>query len=391
MSEVTQATAETKEASEKKQSPFKNGKVNWHRCHVDRAVMKELMKQSNVRPLIHVMTQLGLTMLSGALSWYILVHIDLANWFWTIPLLALALFVHGTFYSFMGAGGPVHELSHKTAFKSKALNEFILQVYSLLSYADYIGFRASHVRHHQVTVHKDYDGEVVLPQSVDKKTFIRAFFPLYTSFKWAWISTWIRAKGETLNDWERKVVDEGAPGLKERQTKWARTILIGHSLIIVAYILAAFLVHWSFLVLFFLITAAPHLNWWLALLCGFPQHVGLTPNSRDFRLCCRTYTVSWLPRLLYWHMNYHVEHHMYPGVPFYNLGRLREAMKADLPPCEKGLWNTWKEIMETVKRQKEDPNYVFLPLIPEGSEKHLEDSEISVAETEGIEAPGIPA
>jgi len=82
---------------------------------------------------------------------------------------------------------------------------------------------------------------------------------------------------------------------------------------------------------------------------------------------------------------------MYPGVPFYNLGRLREAMKADLPPCEKGLWNTWKEIMETVKRQKEDPNYVFLPLIPEGSEKHLEDSEISVAETEGIEAPGIPA
>ncbi|MGY8902743.1 MAG: fatty acid desaturase, partial [Flavobacteriales bacterium] len=30
---------------------------------------------------------------------------------------------------------------------------------------------------------------------------------------------------------------------------------------------------------------------------------------------------------LYWHMNWHTEHHLYAGVPCYNLKKLHQAVK----------------------------------------------------------------
>lgn len=41
------------------------------------------------------------------------------------------------------------------------------------------------------------------------------------------------------------------------------------------------------------------------------QHAGLSDNVPDFRLCCRTMILNPFFRFLYWHMNYHTEHHMY--------------------------------------------------------------------------------
>jgi len=63
-------------------------------------------------------------------------------------------------------------------------------------------------------------------------------------------------------------------------------------------------------------------------------------------------------------MQYHVEHHMFPSVPFYNLPRLRQAIAHDLPPAPHGLWATWKELLPIIKKQKENPSYVYVPPIP---------------------------
>ena len=32
-------------------------------------------------------------------------------------------------------------------------------------------------------------------------------------------------------------------------------------------------------------------------------------------------------QFFYWNMNYHVEHHMYAAVPYYNLPKLRKAIR----------------------------------------------------------------
>jgi fatty acid desaturase len=146
-------------------------KINWYRCKVDKKVMSELMRSSDLKGLATVVPQLAFFFFTAAMAWLAYVNLHASNWRWALPLLLVALFVHGTFASFLGMGGPVHELCHKTPFRTKRLNEFFLKLYSFLSWSDYIGFRASHVRHHQVTVHSDHDGEVVLPSKFDGESF----------------------------------------------------------------------------------------------------------------------------------------------------------------------------------------------------------------------------
>ena len=141
-------------------------KINWYRSPVDRAVLSELMQTSDARGFLQVLPQLALFAITGALAYAAFLNVSSLNWPWAVPLLLGALFVHGTFSSFLGSVGPVHELCHKTPFRSKGLNEFFLKIFSFLSWSDYIGFRPSHVKHHPVTVHTDHDGEVVLRNPV---------------------------------------------------------------------------------------------------------------------------------------------------------------------------------------------------------------------------------
>src|ERR1041384_4983989 len=62
-------------------------------------------------------------------------------------------------------------------------------------------------------------------------------------------------------------------------------------------------------------------------------------------------------RFLYWNMNYHLEHHMFPLVPYHNLPRLHQLVKWDLPEPYHGLLAAFREIVPTVLRQVADPGY----------------------------------
>ena len=90
----------------------------------------------------------------------------------------------------------------------------------------------------------------------------------------------------------------------------------------------------------------------------------------DFRLNTRTYTCGLLPAFLYWNMQYHLEHHMFPAVPFYHLPKLRAALIHDLPPAPHGLWATWRELLPIMRRQREDPTYFYLPPLPKNEGDH---------------------
>lgn len=78
-------------------------------------------------------------------------------------------------------------------------------------------------------------------------------------------------------------------------------------------------------------------------------------------------TGSWLTAFYYWNMQYHLEHHMYPAVPFFNLPKLREAIKDDLPPAPHGLYATWKEVLGIKANISMDSSYQFIPDIPRRS------------------------
>ena len=60
-------------------------------------------------------------------------------------------------------------------------------------------------------------------------------------------------------------------------------------------------------------------------------------------------------------MNYHIEHHMYAAVPFYNLAELHALVRADTPEPPVGVVGTWRQILPILRRQRDEPGYVFVP------------------------------
>jgi fatty acid desaturase len=96
---------------------------------------------------------------------------------------------------------------------------------------------------------------------------------------------------------------------------------------------------------------------WLMHVYAYTQHAGLAENVLDHRMNCRTVYMNPINRFFYWNMNYHVEHHMFPLVPYHNLPRLHEIVKPDMPTPYRGLFHAWSEIIPAVLRQVKDPGY----------------------------------
>src|SRR5690606_36465742 len=74
----------------------------------------------------------------------------------------------------------------------------------------------------------------------------------------------------------------------------------------------------------------------LVLLTGVLQHVGLPEDVLDLRLNSRTVYMNPLLRFLYWNLNYHLDHHMFPGVPYHALPALHAEIRHDCPPANRG-------------------------------------------------------
>jgi fatty acid desaturase len=96
---------------------------------------------------------------------------------------------------------------------------------------------------------------------------------------------------------------------------------------------------------------------WLQYIFGVTQHVGLAEDVLDHRLNSRTILMNPVFRFIYWNMNYHVEHHMFPMVPYHALPKLHEEMKHELPYVYTSTWAAYKEIIPTLLKQRKDPSY----------------------------------
>ncbi len=95
------------------------------------------------------------------------------------------------------------------------------------------------------------------------------------------------------------------------------------------------------------------------------QHTGLQMNIRDHRYSTRSFSAGSLTRYCYFNMNYHIEHHMFPLVPFYNLPQLAAELRSQMPQPNKGLIGIYREISTTVARQQREPGYYHHKQVPE--------------------------
>ena len=93
------------------------------------------------------------------------------------------------------------------------------------------------------------------------------------------------------------------------------------------------------------------------------QHIGLQEDVKDHRFSTRSVRLNPIASFIYWSMEYHIEHHMFPSVPSYNLPKLHEALKDQLPrPL--GLIEAYREIIPAVIKKSKDPNYYIPVKVP---------------------------
>ena len=90
---------------------------------------------------------------------------------------------------------------------------------------------------------------------------------------------------------------------------------------------------------------------WLSFVMGLLQHKGLAEDVLDHGLNARTIMMGLVLQFIYSNMNYHVEHHMFPMVPYHRLPALHVMTKHDCPPSYRSLWQVWVELLPVVFRQ----------------------------------------
>ena len=321
--------------------------INWYRVPLDPETLKTLHRRSDLKGGMQLAGHLGLIGILGTVAWHVR-H--------TPALLIPVLFLYGTCYAFIL--NATHELSHRSVFKTPFLNEFFLRLLSFFGWRSYVMFWTSHAEHHKYTLHQPDDLEVVLPANLSLGGFLRAAFVDPFAFAQVLRHTITLSLGKVDSGWETHLMETLKSDKRASLIRWARFVLLGHTAIVAVSFAMGF---WIIPVL---TTFGIFYGQWLRFLCNNTQHAGLTDAVFDFRLCTRTVLMNPLVRLLYWNMNYHIEHHMYHAVPCYHLGQLHAAIRHELPESSRGLIAAWRQIIDTLKRQKTDPDYHYLPTLP---------------------------
>ena len=325
------------------------GAIRWYRTPLDRETLARLNRRSDAKGLAQALGHLTLCTMTGSAA--IVSATTGPPW-----VTLLLLFLHGTVGSFMI--NAVHELVHRSVFRTPWLNSVFLRIYAFLGWINFEHFTASHIPHHQYTLHPPDDLEVVLPIRLMARQFFLTGLVNVRGGLDVVRNTIRLARGRFEGEWEKRLFPADDPERGRPVIRRARVFLGGHLAIVVTSIALGW---WMVPVVTSLL---PFYGGWLFFLCNNTQHVGLQDNVPDFRLCCRTFTVNPVVRFLYWHMNFHTEHHMYAAVPCYHLGALHRAIRYDLPPCPHGLRRTWKEIASILKLQESDPSYQHVAPLP---------------------------
>ena len=345
-------------------------RVKWYRSPIDPAVLRRLMQRSDLRGGFQAVGHLALAAGTGVLTYYLF-----SRQLWVA--FAVALLLHGGVTSFFSSA--CHELDHGTVFKTKWLNRLFLHLYSFLAWFNFHDYALSHTYHHRYTLHPDGDREVVLPKVPSLRVLYllqlctigitggfesKGLIPLLRNVVGTALGTFPRAgavsdpeaTGQNAEEWVRALYD-AHPEERAISVRWARLMLLGHALVIVVAVASG-------LWLLPLLVSFPIFfgNVWRYFV-GAPMHCGLRDNVPDFRKCVRSIRLDPLSTFVYWRMNWHMEHHMYAGVPCYNLRRLSRAIAADLPE-PRNLVGAWREMRATWKRQQVEPGYQYDTPVP---------------------------
>ena len=82
-----------------------------------------------------------------------------------------------------------------------------------------------------------------------------------------------------------------------------------------------------------------------------------------------------ISRFIYLNMNYHIEHHMFTMVPYYNLPKLHALIKHDLPAPVPSIPAAFARLLPVLWKQLRYEDAVIIPDLPEGATPYRDEVE----------------
>lgn len=316
--------------------------AEWYKTEIPRARMKELMQRSDGPATRDTLIWIGALIVTGALGAYFW-----STW-WCVPF----FIVYGVLYGSAG-DSRWHECGHGSAFKTQWKNDVVYQIACFMTVRNPTVWRWSHSRHHTDTIIVGRDPEIILMRPPElAKALLNIFGILMVPQAW-WAM--LRYAGGTLTNGEKDFIPEAEqPKVFFVARVWTAIYLA---------VIAACV--WMGSILPAMLIGLPSMyGAWHMFMTGLTQHIGLAEDVLDHRLNCRTMHINRFSRFVYWNMNYHVEHHMYPMVPYHRLPDLHRQILADCPPPYHGFWACYREIIPTLWRQLKDPDYFVQRRLP---------------------------
>ncbi len=325
--------------------------AEWYHTDVPRKEMKDLMKRAD-GPAIR-----DTILLFAAMALFAGIGIALWPGWWSAPF----WLAYGVLYG-SAMDSRWHECSHGTAFKTRHYNDWLYQIASFCMVRNPVSWRWSHTRHHTDTIIVGRDPEIVLMRPPALARVILNFFGLLDAPK-GWARMVTNAMGR-IHPEEADYIPE------QEQPKVIRVARIW----VAIYAATIGLAVATGSILPLMVIGLPRFyGAWHHVMTGLLQHGGLADNVIDHRLNSRTVYMNPVSRFIYWNMNYHVEHHMFPMVPYHQLPALHAAIRHDLPAPNRSIAEGFAEMWPALKRQLRYEDFFLLRELPASARPYRED------------------
>ncbi|MGH6719214.1 MAG: fatty acid desaturase [Alphaproteobacteria bacterium] len=248
---------------------------------------------------------------------------------WIVP----TLMVHGVVVIFLFA--PLHETIHRTAFRTRLLNDAVAWIAGLVLVLPPYYFRLFHFAHHRFTQDPSRDPELAVPKP-DRPGRLLLHVSGLPYWRERIVTTVRHARGR---------IEEGFVPARDR-----RVVALEARALLACYAAVAFGA-WA-------VESWAPLTYWIApALLGQPalrlfllaEHAGC-PQVSDMLANTRTTVSHALVRGLTWNMPFHAEHHLFPGVPFHALPAVHREVRDRLCVLAPGYVAVHRELWARIWR-----------------------------------------
>ena len=284
---------------------------------------KTLTQKSDLAGLTHCLAHFAaIALLIAAIV------VETPYWYWLmLPLGILEVFLFTL----------LHETCHKTVFKTAWINKLIAQITGFILFLPATWFKHFHFEHHRFTQIPGKDPELAASKPETWPQFLKHLSGL---------PVWLYHL-QTLIRNAKNPVEDFVPELARKDIRIEARIWL---MIYLAMVVAS-VMHESTVLL---------KVWIIPLLLGQPflrlyllaEH-GLCENTDNALANSRTIRTNWLIRKLAWNMPYHVEHHTYPGVPFYRLPELHKIVQPHTQVLEDGYLSFYRQYFRHLTNRAE--------------------------------------